>query len=226
MKWFFQALRKYAVFQGRARRKEFWYFMLFNTLFALVLRLLEVQIAMASFQETGLLSGIYGLLMFLPGFAVKVRRLHDTNHSGWWLLIGLIPIVGAIVLLMWMVRDSDAGANRYGLNPQLDPQEAAAFEQAKDRAGALKLDVQFDHNHLGKNVIFGRGVQLTDDDLATVIPLRPEELYLSRTPLTDAAVAQFEQMSQLRVLDVSHTGMTPAGIQRLRESRADLKVYS
>jgi uncharacterized membrane protein YhaH (DUF805 family) len=68
----------------------------------------------------GLLSGIYSLAVLIPGIAVSVRRLHDTNRSGWWLLISLIPLIGAIVLLVFMVQDSQEGDNQYGPNPKRD----------------------------------------------------------------------------------------------------------
>lgn len=66
----------------------------------------------------GLLGGIYSLAVLIPGIAVSVRRLHDTERSGWWLLIGLVPLIGAIVLLVFMVQDSKAGSNRFGENPK------------------------------------------------------------------------------------------------------------
>ena len=66
----------------------------------------------------GLLGGIYSLVMLIPGIAVLVRRLHDTNHSGGWLFIILIPLIGVIVLLLFGVRDSDSGKNQYGANPK------------------------------------------------------------------------------------------------------------
>jgi ribosomal protein L40E len=65
----------------------------------------------------GLLSGFYTLAVLIPGLAVSIRQLHDTNHSGWWLLIGLVPLIGAIVLLIFMFRDGQPGQNRFGPNP-------------------------------------------------------------------------------------------------------------
>ncbi len=66
----------------------------------------------------GALSGIYSLAVFIPTFAVTVRRLHDTSRTGWWLLIAFIPLIGAIVLLVFMFLDSTAGTNEYGLDPK------------------------------------------------------------------------------------------------------------
>ena len=119
MNWYFQALKKYAVFNGRSRRKEYWYFVLFNTIISIVLAVIDVVTGSFS-PETGigLLRGIYTLAVLIPGIAVAVRRLHDTGRSGWWLLIGLIPIIGAIVLLVFMVQDSNPGQNQYGPNPK------------------------------------------------------------------------------------------------------------
>ena len=115
MNWYLMVLKKYAVFRGRARRKEYWMFVLFNFIFALALGIIE---AIAGISNQAVLSGIYGLAVLVPELAVSVRRLHDTNHSGWWLFIGLIPLIGFIVLLVFMVRDSQPGENKYGPNPK------------------------------------------------------------------------------------------------------------
>ncbi|MDX1619037.1 MAG: DUF805 domain-containing protein [Balneolaceae bacterium] len=119
MKWYIQAFKKYAVFSGRARRKEYWFFVLFNIIVAMILGFIDGMSGNFS-PETGigLLGGLYTLIALVPGISVSVRRLHDTGRSGWWLLIGFIPIVGAIVLLVFFVQDGDAGHNEYGANPK------------------------------------------------------------------------------------------------------------
>jgi uncharacterized membrane protein YhaH (DUF805 family) len=119
MNWYLGVLKKYAIFGGRARRKEYWYFFLFSLLISIVLSIIDS--ATGSFDpETGLglLSGIYSLAVLIPTLAVSVRRLHDTNRSGWWLLIGLIPLIGFIVLIVFFVFDSSPTENRYGSNPK------------------------------------------------------------------------------------------------------------
>lgn len=113
MSWYLKVLRKYAVFSGRARRKEYWMFFLFNLIIIFVLRFIE-ELA----GGPGVLASLYGLAVLIPSIAVAVRRLHDRNRSGWWLLIGVIPFIGAIVLLIFMVQDSQPGENRYGPNPK------------------------------------------------------------------------------------------------------------
>ena len=119
MEWFMKALKKYAVFQGRAQRKEYWYYILFFVLFAIVVSLVENTLGLAD-PETGSgpLSLVYSLALLVPSIAVAVRRLHDTGRSGWWILIGLIPVVGAIVLIVFYVFDSEPGDNEYGPNPK------------------------------------------------------------------------------------------------------------
>lgn len=112
MDWYLKALKNYVGFEGRARRKEYWNFALFNFLISLALAVVDAML------ETGILTGLYGLAVLLPGLAVSVRRLHDTNRSGWWLLIGLIPVVGAIALLVFALLDSDPDPNRYGSSPK------------------------------------------------------------------------------------------------------------
>ena len=119
MNWYLEALKKYAVFSGRARRKEYWYFFLFNLLISIVLAVIDSMIGIFDAEAgIGLLGGIYGLAVLIPGLAVSVRRLHDTDRSGWWLLIVLIPLIGAIVILVFMVQDSKLGENQYGSNPK------------------------------------------------------------------------------------------------------------
>ena len=115
MNWYLDVLKKYAVFSGRARRQEYWMFFLFNMIIAIVLGVVE-GIA----GGPGILGLLYGLAVLIPGIAVSVRRLHDIDRSGWWLLIALVPLIGAIVLLVFMVLDSKAGENQYGPNPKTE----------------------------------------------------------------------------------------------------------
>ncbi|HET53630.1 MAG TPA: DUF805 domain-containing protein [Ignavibacteria bacterium] len=119
MNWYFKVLKQYADFSGRARRKEYWMFVLFNMIFAIVAMILDnvLGIAMEGIGY-GPLYGLYVLAMLIPGLAVAVRRLHDVGKSGWMILIALIPLVGAIWLLVLMVTDSNPGENQYGQNPK------------------------------------------------------------------------------------------------------------
>jgi len=119
MNWYLEVLRKYAVFSGRARRKEYWFFVLFNIIVSIVLAVVDNIIGTYDAQNgIGLLGGIYALAVLIPGIAVSVRRLHDTGRSGWWLLLILVPVIGAIVVLIFMVLDSKPGENEYGPNPK------------------------------------------------------------------------------------------------------------
>ena len=119
MNWYLEVLKKYAVFSGRARRKEFWFFVLFNIIISIALAVIDgVTGSFSPEAGMGLLGGIYTLAVLIPGIAVSVRRLHDTERSGWWLLIALVPLIGAIVLLVFMVQDSKPGQNQYGANPK------------------------------------------------------------------------------------------------------------
>ena len=119
MNWYLTALKKYAEFSGRSRRKEYWYFVLFYIIFGVVLAFIDDMTGTLDAQAgIGLLSGVFALAMLIPSFAVSVRRLHDTDRSGWWLLISLIPLIGALVLLLFMVGDSKSGENQYGSNPK------------------------------------------------------------------------------------------------------------
>jgi uncharacterized membrane protein YhaH (DUF805 family) len=113
MEWYLDVLRKYADFSGRARRKEYWMFTLVNFIIMLVLAFIEGLVGIA-----GIISGLYSLAVLLPAIAVTVRRLHDTGRSGWWFLIAFIPIVG-LVLLVFLIFDSETETNEFGINPKL-----------------------------------------------------------------------------------------------------------
>ena len=114
MEWYLAVLKKYAVFSGRARRKEYWMFFLFNILVAIGLAIVDCVLG-----GSGVLGTLYALGVFIPNLAVSVRRLHDSNRSGWWLLLFFIPLIGALVVLFFMVQDSNEGDNDFGENPKL-----------------------------------------------------------------------------------------------------------
>lgn len=119
MNSYLEVLKKYAVFSGRARRKEYWYFILFNILINIVLSVVDGLTGnFDPATNMGLLSGIYTLAILIPSIAVSVRRLHDTGRSGWWLLISLVPLIGFFVLLFFMLQNSKAEQNKYGKNPK------------------------------------------------------------------------------------------------------------
>ncbi|MFH0942523.1 MAG: DUF805 domain-containing protein [Chloroflexota bacterium] len=117
MKWYLEVLKKYAVGDGRARRKEYWMFYLFSTIIGLVLSFVDGFLG-TNVGNLGLLSGLYGLAIFIPSIAVAVRRLHDTNRNGGWWFIIFVPLIGGIVFLVFMVQDSQPGENKYGPNPK------------------------------------------------------------------------------------------------------------
>ncbi|MCL2593057.1 MAG: DUF805 domain-containing protein [Defluviitaleaceae bacterium] len=132
MKWFFIVLKKYAVFTGRARRKEFWMFTLFCIILGVVLMILDRifgttfnldkestgDYLFSIFVGGGWLDSIFNLAVFVPGLAVSFRRLHDIGKSGWWNLLAFVPIIGWIILLVWNCRDSQPDENKYGVNPK------------------------------------------------------------------------------------------------------------
>ena len=119
MNWFIGALKKYADFSGRARRKEFWMFFLFYFIFAVVLSIIDGLIGWGFAGGTiGILYMLFSLGILLPYLAVTVRRLHDIGKSGWWYFIGLIPIIGGIWLIVLLATDGMPGENQYGPNPK------------------------------------------------------------------------------------------------------------
>ena len=119
MSWYLEAFKKYAVFSGRSRRKEYWYFVLFNIIVGIVLAAIDALLGtFSSSSNIGLLSGIYSLAVLIPTLALTVRRLHDVDRTGWWILIGLVPLIGGIVLLVFALLDGTPSSNQYGSNPK------------------------------------------------------------------------------------------------------------
>lgn len=125
-------LNQYVGFSGRARRSEYWYWALFSIIIAVIASLLD-RAAFSS--NNSWFSYIVGLALFLPGLAVAVRRLHDTSRSGWWILLGLIPVIGAIILIVFYVQDSH-GDNQYGPSPKAVGSAAAPEAPAAPPATA------------------------------------------------------------------------------------------
>ncbi|MER7460273.1 DUF805 domain-containing protein [Micromonospora sp. NPDC126480] len=121
-------LSQYVGFRGRARRSEYWWFALFTMILNVVAVILDGALGTKLGSDpgsTGVIGLIVTLALLLPGLAVSVRRLHDTDRSGWWLLIGLVPLVGFIVLLVFFVKDGTQGSNRFGADPKDAPYAAA-----------------------------------------------------------------------------------------------------
>ena len=113
MNWYLGCWKKYAEFSGRARRKEFWMFVLFNFLVSIAVGIVDGILG-----TNGALGGLYSLAVLIPSLAVAARRLHDTDRSGWWQLIGFIPLIGWVILLVFFCSDSKPGENRFGSNPK------------------------------------------------------------------------------------------------------------
>ena len=116
MEWYLQTLKHYATFTGRATRREYWYFVLINTVAAMTLFIVGEVLA------AGVGAALYTLYLlgtFLPSLAVSVRRLHDIDKSGWWLLVSIIPLVGSVVLLVLLASASTPATNTYGPEPEL-----------------------------------------------------------------------------------------------------------
>ncbi len=107
MDYFIGALKKYADFNGRARRKEYWMFVLIYMVINVILAVLGMDI----------ISMIVGLALLIPSISIGTRRLHDTGRSGWWQLIYFVPLIGLIVMIVFLVQDSHDD-NDYGVNPK------------------------------------------------------------------------------------------------------------
>ena len=115
--WAMRPLQKYADFSGRAPRAEYWWFYLLYMVALIVAMIVDSMIGSKLFLNYGLASALLGLGFLVPMLAVGVRRLHDTDRSGWWLLIAFVPLIGAIVLIVFFVSGGTSGANRFGDDP-------------------------------------------------------------------------------------------------------------
>ncbi|MBO4232165.1 MAG: DUF805 domain-containing protein [Bacteroidales bacterium] len=129
MKWYIKVLKNYATFSGRARRKEFWMFILFNFIFCVAAMILDSLLGLSFNQNFGGMKinmhygwiyTIYAFAVFLPSLAVWVRRLHDIGKSGLLILLGFVPLVGPIILLVWACREGMEGENEYGVDTKTE----------------------------------------------------------------------------------------------------------
>src|SRR3954451_13593668 len=121
LEWYPTVLRRDAVFDGRASRPEFWWFQLVNAIVVVVL-----YIILAAAGASRAIADLYQLAVLLPSIGVQIRRLHDIDRSGWWILFGFVPIIGWIMMIVWLARQGTPGPNRYGPSPRGEAGEAPA----------------------------------------------------------------------------------------------------
>jgi uncharacterized membrane protein YhaH (DUF805 family) len=110
MRWYLHVIKNYGEFNGRAGRKEYWMFMLCHVIFSIVALVLDSE-----FESPGVAYFVYNVFLFVPGLAVTIRRLHDIGKSGWFILIGLVPVIGPIGLLALTLKRGEDGPNAYGV---------------------------------------------------------------------------------------------------------------
>jgi uncharacterized membrane protein YhaH (DUF805 family) len=135
MEWMILPLKRYADFSGRSRRKEYWMFILFVIIGSIVFSGLDAALGLGggvsrysyggagvvgagAGMRGGILNGIFSLAIVIPSIAVAARRLHDIDKSGWWMLIGIIPLIGWIIVIVWYCTDGTRGPNRFGPDPK------------------------------------------------------------------------------------------------------------
>lgn len=134
MEWMLMPLKRYADFQGRSRRKEYWMFFLGYLIVAVLLGVIGGVFGSAGEGASGLflvLFGIFVLAIFIPALAVQVRRFHDQDRSGWFVLLNFIPYVGGLIVLVFMVLEGTRGPNRFGP----DPKDPYAVDDVADTFG-------------------------------------------------------------------------------------------
>lgn len=118
MNYFVECLKKYATFSGRARRKEYWMFILVYVVIIFITATLDGIMGGGNPNATPVITLLASLALLLPNLAVLVRRLHDTDRSGWWILISLIPVIGGLVLFVFTCLEGTSGDNRFGEDPK------------------------------------------------------------------------------------------------------------
>lgn len=121
MNWYLEVIHNYIGFSGRARRIEYWMFIVVNMVFTFVLGAIDRMIGWRLVGDSGVLTTLYGVFIFLPWWAVQFRRLHDTDRSAWWLLLIIIPVVGWIIIILFNCQRGTLGENRYGPDPLQAP---------------------------------------------------------------------------------------------------------
>jgi len=134
LEWYPTVLRRYAVFDGRAGRPEFWWFELVNAIVVVL-----IYIVLAAAKASTAIADIYQLAVFLPSLGVQIRRLHDIDKSGWWVLFGFIPIIGWIMMIIWLASQGTPGPNRFGPSPR---GEAGADQPATFGGGGWEPEPQ------------------------------------------------------------------------------------
>ncbi len=137
MEWMLMPLKRYAEFSGRSRRKEYWMFFLFNMIVLFGLAIVGGILGAFTPSATGEMGlgsglviglfGLYALAIFIPSLAVQVRRFHDQDKSGWFVLLGFIPYVGGIVVLVFMCLEGTKGKNRFGDDPKMSDNVGDVF---------------------------------------------------------------------------------------------------
>lgn len=143
MDWMFMPYRRYADFSGRSRRKEYWMFVLFTVI--VYMAILLIGGGLGSVEEPGgLFSGLSGILLIafwvvtlVPAIAVQVRRFHDQDKSGWWILLGFVPIIGGLAVLVFMCFEGTRGPNEYGPDPKEG--EHAGVPDRGDTSGGVNM---------------------------------------------------------------------------------------
>ena len=135
MQWYVEVIRRYSDFRGRARRTEYWMFTLVSVLVSVVLAFVDAVLDL-EVGGFGLLGLFYGLAVLLPSLAVGARRLHDTGRSGWWQLIQIVPVIGFIVLVVFLATDGHQGANTHGPDPRAAPAEEHTAETSHPDHGS------------------------------------------------------------------------------------------
>ncbi len=135
MNWYLKVMRQYADFSGRARRKEYWMFALFNAIFAMIAMGFDAMVGSAFIGGLyGITYMTYALATIIPGIAVAVRRMHDVGKSGWMLFVALIPLIGSIWLLILLFTDSQKGTNKWGPDPKATDDHYDMIDQFGEEA--------------------------------------------------------------------------------------------
>jgi uncharacterized membrane protein YhaH (DUF805 family) len=211
MEWYICAIKKYGVFYGRARRKEFWYFYLLNFIIGIIIGLLTFFPNFGKIFE--IISIVYSLALFVPMLAVSVRRLHDINRSGFYLFLALIPLAGIIKLIIYLSQDSFPDENKYGLNPKKNNADIDMKEKNIQKMLIIPALIIIGIVFMGLFYYFGFK-SLNSREMFVIFNTSNHNYYLEIE--TEKRLSQFSLNRHLQINGIRYTFIHKTGKHKLR----------
>ena len=214
MEWYIYVLRKYAVFSGRARRKEYWNFILINFFICILISLLTLL--PNTEKITGIVSICYSLVVLIPGFAVCVRRLHDTNRSGYSLFLLLIPLVGLIIITIYLTQDGDTEKNKFGTNSKNEDENTLIKDSKKQNKWLIPLIIVLSVTMLILFFYFGFK-NIGSKEQFGIFNMSNNNYYLN--VISNTSISQYSLKRYIEINGVNYYFIIKSGRYKLRGAR-------